>query len=229
MSLTNHKAGGLFRTPFDRRPLHRVSGIMPVKYVLKEQISRIYDCSPYCDQGNVPACAAYATLASLRMKFWEIKGYPRDDYDPLAVLAEAQKVDGLGNDPATGLHVEGTTIDAAIAACKTLGYCVDYSQREVTTVDEAKWALRHYDNVITGLEIRDGWNTVGSDGLILDGLMILGGHAILMAEYNLRGPGFINSWTDPDGTPWGINGFGQETWDEYERTFMEARAVEWFF
>ena len=214
MSQTNHKAGGLRPTPFDQRPLHRVCAIMPPNYVLAPQISRIYDCRPHDDQGNVPACAAYATLASLKMKFWEVYGYPKDDFDALAVYAEAKRTDGLAGD--------GTTIDAAVAACKTLGYCKDYNQREIVTIDEWKWALRHYDNVITGLNIRDGWNSVGADGVILDGLLILGGHAILGAQYNERGPTFLNSWKD-----WGLNGFGQITWGEYERQFMEARAVQW--
>jgi hypothetical protein len=216
MNLTSFKAGGLRPTPLYDKPLHRVAAIMQPNYVLAPQISRIYDCRPNDDQGNAPACAVYATIASLKMKFWEVNGYPKDDYDHAAAYAEAKRTDGLPGD--------GTTIDAAIAACKTLGYCLDYSQRGIESVDEWKWALRHYDNVITGLEICDGWNRVGADGLIPDGGAVLGGHGIVGVEYNERGPTFGNSWR-----PWGLNQFGQITWAEYERTFMEARAVEWVF
>ena len=126
-----------------------------------------------------------------------------------------------------GLDGDGTTVDAAIAACKALGYCQDYYQREDTLddgFDEFKYALRLYSNVICGWAICDGWNKLNDRGVIPDGGKMLGGHAVLAVKYEDFGPVFANSWGRKT---WGINGFGQCSWAEFQRIFWVARAVEW--
>jgi hypothetical protein len=61
--------------------------------------------------------------------------------------------------------------------------------------------------------VHDGWNKVGSDGLIKYGpsSTITGGHAFAVVAYDADGFWIQNSW----GRTWGLRGFGRITYDDW--------------
>ncbi|MDB5829701.1 MAG: peptidase, partial [Variovorax sp.] len=59
--------------------------------------------------------------------------------------------------------------------------------------------------------VHDGWNNVGSDGLIVQSDTITGGHAFAIVAYDDQGFWVQNSW----GAGWGLRGFCRITYDDW--------------
>ncbi|MFZ4396940.1 MAG: hypothetical protein ACOYOU_15100 [Kiritimatiellia bacterium] len=214
MGHTDHKAGGcLAPKPTSRKPISYAI-LMPSKLVLPAELSYIREIRPRENQGNVGACAAFATCAILQQTSWRDSGVPVD-YKEIPLYNRARVDDGL--DDAN----EGTTLIAAVAAAETLKYCSYYESYEVKTRDELRFAVWQNRSCLVGLRITDAWNRVDSKGLIPDGGTPIGGHAIVAVGYTSYGPVFANSW----GEGWGLFGFGQLSWESYELQLIQALAV----
>ncbi|MEJ8822367.1 C1 family peptidase [Variovorax humicola] len=59
--------------------------------------------------------------------------------------------------------------------------------------------------------VHEGWNNVGSDGLIVQSEAITGGHAFAIVAYDDQGFWLQNSW----GETWGRRGFARITYDDW--------------
>ena len=212
--MTNFKAGGLLVNPL-RGYIVRTEMTMPNDYVLWPELSYIRELRPLEDQGKMQACSAYATCADIQAEYWLAHGTPKD-FDELALYAEAKKQDRMDG--------EGTTLEATVWSAKTLGYVKDIASiTEVRTRYELKWAIAQRRHVICGFHIHAGWNDVNEDGKIRDGGESIGGHAVNACAYNPDGVVVANSW----GKQWGINGFGELSWESFDIQYLYGLTVEW--
>jgi hypothetical protein len=210
---TDHKAGGLLRARTAPQAVS-VRSIMPEDALYPPMLSYLRECRPLEDQGQYPRCAAYAVCCNLQAQVWRDTGRVRD-FDEARLYAEANANDGIEGD--------GTTLDAAVKAAQTVGYAKDFYPRWVASRNELRWAVWRTRFVVCGFQVTENWNRVNSRGIIPDGGAPIGGHAVLVCGYGSYGPIVANSW----GTRWGINGYGQLSWEAFDDQFMGGLAVEW--
>ncbi|MDP9975264.1 putative chitinase/putative alpha/beta hydrolase family esterase [Variovorax paradoxus] len=59
--------------------------------------------------------------------------------------------------------------------------------------------------------VHEGWNSAGTDGLIVQSEVITGGHAFAIVAYDDQGFWLQNSW----GPTWGLRGFARVTYDDW--------------
>jgi hypothetical protein len=177
---------------------------------------------PSNHQGETPLCAAFAVAGWLEYLRWKYFGEV-NQIDPEPIYKTAKSLDGYP-------QVEGTTLEAAIAAAEKLGYFKDFqygSIRKIRATD-APQALHRYGIVLCGLNITENWTRVDNTGWLKPGGAILGGHAVLLCAYSLRHnpPWYAvqNSW----GTDYGWHGFVRLTPDIFHSQFLYGAVMEIF-
>ena len=124
-------------------------------------------------------------------------------------------------------------MDAAVK----LGYATSYFKSEIQSLDEIRWAIGLYRGCLLGLNIHEGWNNVGADGVIPEGGKVLGGHGVWAVSFFDEGqkdmlgnpitPGVViaNSW----GRAYGKKGFVLLPWEQLEEELIYGVAVKWVF
>ncbi len=213
MGYTNHRGGGLL-------PELGVTKAPSLKFAMPDQVtypielSYLRECRPLEDQGQYPMCGAFAGCCDIQAAYWLQEGIIKD-FKEAPLYYEANQNDGIDG--------EGTTINAIVEAAKTLGYCQSYTARAVQSRNELRWAVWKYRRVLCGFRITDNWNKTNNQGVISDGGEPIGGHAVVCCGYTAYGPVIANSW----GTSWGLNGYGQFSWESFDKMFMGGLAVEW--
>lgn len=191
---------------------------------------------PILDQGREGACTGFAlaTVAHyLLTKRYGLKNLTQ--VSPWMLYAMAKRYDEW-----PGEDYEGSSARGAMKAWHKHGVCSDriWTHRsgkvkrdlnDSQASDAAQrplgayYRVNHKDLVAmhsaiaevgvlyaTGL-VHEGWEQIGSDGVIPLKKTIRGGHAFALVGYDERGFWFQNSW----GNSWGKNGFALITYDDW--------------
>jgi hypothetical protein len=191
---------------------------------------------PILDQGREGACTGFAlaTVAHyLLTKRYGLKNLTQ--VSPWMLYAMAKRYDEW-----PGEDYEGSSARGAMKAWHKHGVCSDriwthrsgQVKRDLNDSQASDAAQRplgayyrvnHKDLVAmhsaiaevgilyaTGL-VHEGWESIGSDGVIPLKETIRGGHAFALVGYDERGFWFQNSW----GNTWGKNGFALITYDDW--------------
>jgi len=191
---------------------------------------------PILDQGREGACTGFAlaTVAHyLLTKRYGLKNLTQ--VSPWMLYAMAKRYDEW-----PGEDYEGSSARGAMKAWHKHGVCSDriWTHRsgkvkrdlnDSQASDAAQrplgayYRVNHKDLVAmhsaiaevgvlyaTGL-VHEGWEQIGSDGVIPLKKTIRGGHAFALVGYDERGFWFQNSW----GNTWGKNGFALITYDDW--------------
>lgn len=185
----------------------------------------VVDLRGYCtkteDQGQYPYCAAYTASQFAENIKWRVNGYPKD-IDPVPLYNFAKSIDG---DP----HGDGTTLDAVCEALRHFGY-FDPDKCKTRLIwggsgarDAVKFAIHRYGVALGAFNITEEWYGKNkNDCIIKNGKSPhVGGHANLIAGYNLTGVILQNSW----GLSFGLDGFSIMTWEEFDRQFIYAAVL----
>lgn len=165
------------------------------------------------DYSVVHNCAAYATSGIQEAMNWWKTG-KRASVDPQPLYDEAKRLDGEpGKD-------NGTTLEQIIKAALNLDLLVDTEIFDIKNGLEFRYAMHKLPLVLLGLNITEGWNNAGKDGIIPTGGNTLGGHAVVGCYYDQDGIWITNSW----GPTWGKDGRGFITWRQFNDQFMGAKG-----
>jgi hypothetical protein len=191
----------------------------PENFTVPEYIDSRPYCLPPSSQGQTPSCAGYATAGWIEVQNWKEKHHA-EQVDGWGIYGEAKKIDGNMK--------SGTSLSAAIQGAKVLGLIdANAGIRIVRTKRDVQFAMHQDDVVIIGFEITRGWNNcLAVSGWIGGEKYKIGGHAVLGSWYmdcgdKEDGFGWQNSWA-----PWGWQGFGRMSWEQFDDQFVYAATIE---
>lgn len=168
------------------------------------------------NQGSSSECAAYAMTSIIEYTRRKHEGV-MDQIDPHPLYLEAKKIDGLPG-------VKGTTLHAVVQAAQILGLIppVDEDSFLYVNADMLAGAIFRYDVVLCSFDITENWMRPTPDGWIPEGGKIIGGHAMVAADYNLVNQGryipyygFEGSWDES----WGWRGKVRVTPEQLREQF----------
>jgi len=215
--VTHYHGGGL-RGGMPDYGIARLSA--PHNFVAPSYIDLKPYCLPTSDQGNEPACAGYAVAGFCEVLAWKHNHVQRQ-YNGLEIYRVAKTLDGEPDQ-------DGTMLEAALRAAQQIGYLpADAKFRYINNRRDIKYALHEGGVVVSGFNITSGWNRCDRrTGMIGGGGHAMGGHAVLSCWYQeakgriAENHGWQNSWI-----PWGCNGFGRMTAEQFDRQFMYGMTI----
>ena len=167
------------------------------------------------NQGQTPHCAGYSTAGLVEYYNWKTLHYPKQE-DGDAIYLGAKEIDGFDGD--------GTTLSAAAKAAIAKGLIKGKTKYVAPTRRDIKFAVHEHDVVLAGFKITNEWNFVSKKGIIpifKNGIIQLGGHAVLICGYDKNGVYIQNSW----GPDWGLHGFALIPWEMVDKQLMSALVI----
>ena len=219
---------GAVKDKFDERDWKIGGFLIKNAPKLPEIIDRSDRLTPIRDQGDEPACVAFAACAmkeyqefnegvfSPRYLYKKIKqpqggSYPRD---AMKILQS----EGVPPEECNPYLPQVPTRECPEA--KKLAYpnrIKGYAR--LNTIQEMKQSLFENGPFVAAFFINQSWEDT-RDGIVLGSGAIIGGHAILICGYDDQKQQFKfkNSW----GTSWGDNGYGYINYNDAQKSLMDS-------
>lgn len=180
------------RVQFDDR-----SRAFPIRALLPAAVkprSFTWECPVRLDQGREGACVGFSITQEYAARPAEHADVT--DRQALMLYSAARAIDGL---PDTE---EGTSVLAGAKAAVGVGWWTEY--RWAFSVEDLALAIGHHGPAVIGVNWYQNMLDPNRDGYLEMTGPVVGGHAILVAGYNVKRDDFllVNSW----GASWGDNG-----------------------
>lgn len=176
-------------------PRNRDYPIRPLIPPGKPRRSYTWACGTWLDQGKEGACTGFATAHELAARPVAVQGL---DYKFAYNLYKLSQT--LDQWPGEGYI--GSSVEAAMAAGKVLGYYGEY--RWAFGEDDLALAIGYKGPAVLGINWYDGMLETDADGVVKPTGRVVGRHAICCRGYNVKTDRYRlrNSWEKD----WGIEG-----------------------
>jgi C1A family cysteine protease len=216
---------GCLKDPTDSNDLLLSQYIIPNK--LPKAIDWFQTEVPVLDQGNLPACVGYASVA-LKQNQEKIDENKILNFSGLDLYKRCKEIDEMPG-------VDGTNIRWALKVLQEEGipeangdiYKIGAYTR-VTTLEELKYSLVSNGFALLGVRAMPRMFNP-KDGVVFseEGDVSKGGHCILVGGYDdySQRITFKNSW----GPAWGLSGYGYLTYEYFNKNLTDGwTAVDIF-
>ncbi|CAN5775132.1 hypothetical protein BH11PSE13_BH11PSE13_32790 [soil metagenome] len=175
----------------------------PVSPRMLYELARRYDDWPGENYSGSSARGA--------MKGWNKHGICSEALYPYKPTKKTKsKSDSKADDTAAGkTDRQGLTVQrVADGVRRPLGAYFRVNHKDLVAMHAA---IAEVGVLYATATVHDGWNNVGSDGLIVQSDKITGGHAFAIVAYDDQGFWIQNSW----GSTWGLRGFCRISYDDW--------------
>lgn len=185
--------------------------------------------SPVDNQGNWPACVAYASCSIAEAYFWKRNGFPCN-FDALELYKKCKEVDGMPQS-------KGTSLEIGLECALKTGIFGKFenNNQEIKKIYNSKYVkdsivnsvksiLMKYDFMIGGFKITSDYYYLNNSNYFIKSHAshkTVGNHCMTICGWNKRGFIIQNQW----GTSFGAKGFFILSYEAFINSFVYSAYI----